>query len=202
MQESIKFNKDKFGNIFANERKIEARLQGIQRTLEHVDVASLVLLQKDLLEEYERILFQEEALWYQKSREQWIKLGSRNTRFFHTQIVVRRKRNKIHGLHISSEAWYTEPELPQEEAVKFFKNLFCMKANIQPCQQPCNVKPLGEDGRMALTKPVTKEEVHRALMSMKSYKASGPHGFQPIFYKLFWDEIGDDIWRFVRQCFR
>lgn len=48
---------------------------------------------------------------------------------------------------------------------------------------------------------MTKEEVHKALISMKSYKAPGPDGFQPIFYKIFWNDVGDDIWRFMRDSF-
>jgi hypothetical protein len=80
---SIIFNKDVFGNIFARKKEVEARLQGIQRALEDIDSANLVRLHKELLDEYENILFQEETMWFQKSREQWIKLGSRNTSFFH-----------------------------------------------------------------------------------------------------------------------
>lgn len=200
-QESIKFNKEKFGNIFANKRHLEARLQGIQRTLENVDSVSLYYLQQDLLREYEGILFQEESLWFQKSHEKWIWLGSRNTKFFHAQIVVRRKRNKIHGLQLPSGEWCTEPNILQEEAVKFFKNLFCTKEALQQSSCNTNITPLCDAGKVALTQPVTKKEVHRALMSMKSYKAPGPDGFQPIFYKMFSEDVGDDIRRFVRASF-
>jgi hypothetical protein len=37
----------------------------------------LVLLEKQLQEELDQILFQEEVLWYQKSREKWIKFGDK-----------------------------------------------------------------------------------------------------------------------------
>lgn len=52
-----------------------------------------------------------------------------------------------------------------------------------------------------MIKPVTKEEVHGALMGMKSYKAPGPDGFLPIFFKMFWNDVGDDVWRFVKKAF-
>lgn len=51
--DSISFNKHLFGNIIQRKRKLEARLRGIQRTLEHFDYASLIILQRDLLKEYE-----------------------------------------------------------------------------------------------------------------------------------------------------
>lgn len=42
------------------------------------------------------------------------------------------------------------------------------------------------------------EEVHGTLMSMKSsYKAPSRDGFQPIFYKMFWKKIGEDVCIFV-----
>jgi len=60
-EDSKKFNKEVFGNIFARKRELEARLKGIQRTLENIDSASLMVLHGKLLHEYEQILFQEET---------------------------------------------------------------------------------------------------------------------------------------------
>lgn len=97
-EDSIIFNREVFGNIFKKKRNIEARLQGIQRAFEHVDSLDLVQLEINLQREYNQILFQEELLWYQKSREKWVKHGDKNTAFFYAQTVIRRKKNKIHGL--------------------------------------------------------------------------------------------------------
>ena len=33
------------------------------------------------------------------------------------------------------------------------------------------------------------------------FKALGPDGFQPIFYKMYWEEVGDDVWNFFKQTF-
>lgn len=89
-------------------------------------------LQRKLLRDYENVLFQEETFWFQKSREQWIKLGSRNTIFFHTQAVIRRKRNKVDGLKLPSGDWCTDENTLRDEAVKFIKELFCEKAQVTP----------------------------------------------------------------------
>lgn len=46
-EDSIVFNRDHFGNIFERNKQLEARLRGIQRTLEEVDLAKLSILQKN-----------------------------------------------------------------------------------------------------------------------------------------------------------
>lgn len=96
--QSIIFKDEVFGSIFRKKRVIEARMKGIQRALERVDSLYLFHLEQSLQHEYNHILFQEELHWFQRSREQWVKLGDRNTAYFHAQTVIRRKRNKVHGL--------------------------------------------------------------------------------------------------------
>ena len=80
----------------------------IQQCLETVDSIRLRQLEKELQEDYNNVLLQEELFWFQKSREQWVRLGDRNTRFFHMQTVMRRKRNKIHGLFMDDGSWSTD----------------------------------------------------------------------------------------------
>jgi len=39
-------------------------------------------------------------------------------------------------------------------------------------------------------------------MSMKSYKVSGLDSFQPIFFKMYWEVVGDDVWKFFARAFQ
>ncbi|PNX63100.1 retrotransposon-related protein RNA-directed DNA polymerase (reverse transcriptase), partial [Trifolium pratense] len=87
------------------------------------------------------------------------------------------------------------------EALSFFKDLFCTQQQVCSSNNEENVATLDEFAVTELVKPVSKKEVHDALMSMKSYKAPGPDGFQPIFFKIFWDIVGDDMWNFVKLAF-
>jgi len=41
---------------------------------------------------------QEEILWRQKSRVNWLREGERNTKFFHQAMVHRRQRNRIFSI--------------------------------------------------------------------------------------------------------
>ena len=48
---------------------------------------------------------------------------------------------------------------------------------------------------------MTKVEVRNVIFSMQSFKVLGPDGFQPLFFKHFWDVVGEDVWKYVMQSF-
>lgn len=77
-------------------------------------------IQKKTWLEYESVLLQEEMLWMQKSRCQWIINGDRNTRFFHTTTMIRRKRNKIETLKREDGEWAYDVQALKEMAIDFF----------------------------------------------------------------------------------
>jgi hypothetical protein len=97
--------------------------------------------------------------------------------------------------------WGTDLEVMRSEALTFFKELFCVNQNVILNNNESHVAALDDPTAAKLTKHVTKKEVYDALMSMKSYKAPGPDGFQPIFFELFWNDIGDNLWQFVKLAF-
>lgn len=168
--------------------------------LEQVDSARLVMLEHQLQRDYDQILFQEELHWYQKSREKWIKLVDRNTKFFHAQTQVRWQRNKIRGLTLSGGVWCNDDKILHVEARKFFETLFC-DPPVAPMSRfdVSNVPKLSDSMFNSLLQPVLKEEVFVALNSMQPYKSPGPDGFQGIFFKQYWHIVGDDISQLVAQ---
>lgn len=92
--------------------------------------------------------------------------------------------------------------LAQEETLWFEKSQ-------QKCSDPCNphslqlsrIPYIGPDLCSSLLSPITNDEVKQALFSMNSYKAPGPDGFQPIFFKSYWHIVGEDVWRLVSETF-
>jgi len=185
-ENSITFNQDVSGNIFKRKKHVENRLKGVQSYLERVDSYRHTLLEKELQQEYNHILFQEEMLWYQKSREQWVKFGDKNTSFFHAQTIIRRKRNRIHRLQLSNGIWTSDSSILQEEAQKYFKNFFCGHQHSPNNTFHEGAPPTIDDiEKLSLTKPITKNEVFTSLNSMKPYKAPDLDGFHCIFFKQY-----------------
>ncbi|KAF1874183.1 hypothetical protein Lal_00041630, partial [Lupinus albus] len=80
---------------------------------------------------------------------------------FHTQTIVRRKRNKIHGLYLDDGSWHTEPSWLKEEANNYFQSLLCGSSltDLAKCSVITPTLPL--DGVMGLTSLTTIEEVTR-----------------------------------------
>lgn len=63
------------------------------------------------------------------------------------------------------------------------------------------VPQLNPNGIDAIMANATMEEVHKAVFSMKSYKAPGLDGFQPLFFKHFWVLLKTDLLLLVQQAF-
>lgn len=90
----------------------------------------------------------------------------------------------------------------QKEAVNFYKNLFCCTYPVDiSTMDGVDVPKLSQRGVADLQKPVTKDEVYVALLSMDSLKSLGMDDFQHSFFKIYWDVVGDDVWRLVHMAF-
>ncbi|KAL4340570.1 hypothetical protein GQ457_08G000230 [Hibiscus cannabinus] len=118
------WNKTVFGYLATKKRIVMARLRGIQRYLSTRTSRFLSALEADLLIELEHLLDQEELLWKQKSRSDWISQGDRNTSYFHRRAISRRLRHKNSRIKLPDGMWCDDESILKEEAACFFKTLF------------------------------------------------------------------------------
>lgn len=113
-----------------------------------MDSLALVNLEKTLQHDNNQILFQEELLWCQKSIEQWVKLGHKNSAFFHAQTIMWRRRNKVHGLGLSNCTGSTNSTILQNKAFGFFKRLFSAGSSVaQEEFHVAHIPQLGEEAK-------------------------------------------------------
>lgn len=134
----------------------------------------------------------------QKSRVDWLQKGDENTKFFHTTTLVR--RNRVDTLMNEKGVWVADGLELKNIALEFYKNLFMVDHSAGgefitvgfPSVKACFLEEMGKE--------VTMEETHQALRDMASYKASGPDGFQAIFFKKTWDVTSTTVHSFVRKA--
>ncbi|GMI86879.1 hypothetical protein HRI_002357200 [Hibiscus trionum] len=115
------WNKLVFGYVGTKKRMLMGRLRGIQRALSSRFSRFLKNLEGELLVQLEHLLDEEELLWRQKSRSDWISMGDRNTRYFHRRAIARRQRSCIKALQLSDGTWCDDDTQLKEEAVQFFQ---------------------------------------------------------------------------------
>ena len=128
VHEAQVWNRKVFENIFQRKRKLMARINGIQAALENYSLRGLTRLDERLRSEVEMVIAQEEILWLQKSRKDWILHGDRNINFFHRKTITRRRRNRIEAIQDSSGNWlYNEREI-HNHTIKYFSSLFKSEA--------------------------------------------------------------------------
>ncbi|KAL7254135.1 hypothetical protein ACSBR1_008521 [Camellia fascicularis] len=120
---ALDWNKNVFGNIFRNKRWLLGRIEGIQKSQARLYTHNLLVLEKDLVDQYNQILYHEDLLWFQKSRSNWITQGDRNTKFFHLTTLIKRRKLQIDVLKNEHEVWIDEPN-DLKNLVLFFKKLF------------------------------------------------------------------------------
>ncbi|XP_019197687.1 PREDICTED: uncharacterized protein LOC109191482 [Ipomoea nil] len=118
------WNKGTFGNIFHKKKRLLAIINGVQCSLATRPRADLFKLDRKLRIELEDVLYQEELLWFQRSREEWIESGDRNTHFYHTATAT--KTNSASLKHIKDEngQHLTSDTQIRDHIFNFFVNSF------------------------------------------------------------------------------
>ncbi|KAF7839851.1 ribonuclease H [Senna tora] len=118
------WNKDTFGDLKQRKNILTRRLHGTQSPIDRSYNPFLEKLGRELKNELEDVLNQEEELWFQKARCMWIREGNRNTKYYHTKAIARRRRNKITMLKNQSGDWTENKEEIKSIILDYYMTLF------------------------------------------------------------------------------
>ena len=121
-----------------------------------------------------------------------LKEGDRNTRFFHLSTLVRRRRNRINEIKLEDGSWINTREEIQNYFNGNFKSLYqyeCQDVleDLENLIEPCVLEEENEE----LCRVSSREEIREVVFEMKSLKTPGPDGFPALFYKHYWETVGD-----------
>lgn len=161
---------------------------------------NLIKLEAKIKTEMDSVLYQEELLWFERSREQWITSGDRSTKYYHAATKIHKATSGVHAIMNDQGMMETDYNKIHDIVSKYFANLF---TNNKKCNQVklSNIGFPAFNDHMVSTfcREVTKEEVRVALFDMSPYKAPGPDGFHAGFYQRAWSVVGDDVTDMVKD---
>ena len=137
----------------------------------------------------------------------WIEEGEKPTKYF-CNLEKRNYVNKTVSKLINHNGNdITEQKQILNEIKHFYDDLYKSRdnileeANLQEILKDYEIPVLSNEERNNLDKAITKCEVLEVLKKTKNNKSPGTDGFSAEFFKFFWIDIGDFIFRSFRDTF-
>lgn len=115
-----KWGKGTFANLRHNILKFQSQLQDLYKQPPPWDFRLI----KNIEDQLDQALENEEIYWKQRSRENWLKQGDKNTKWFHKHASMRKKRNEILGISNSSGAWISDRHQMEQTFENYFTTIF------------------------------------------------------------------------------
>ncbi|XP_021290562.1 uncharacterized protein LOC110421316 [Herrania umbratica] len=189
-----------FGDIYKKKKRLLARLKGMQKIPDAKPSDYLQHLEIALIEEYNLALYQEELIWQQKVRLDWLKYGDSNSKFYHALVKSKQRKKKIVALRREDGSWCTDPKELEEMVVNYYQHLY----KDDGLRVSLSVSPnwrLNDDQISDLAKGLSSEEIQHALFDMNPRKSTGYDGFPASFFQKNWQYINADLVNFVQMAY-
>ncbi|MCI24102.1 transposon TX1 putative protein, partial [Trifolium medium] len=132
-----------------------------------------------------RLLKSKEVLLFQKSRVKWLKEGDSNSKYFHSCLKSRSRRNTISCLKVGDRWLDTSSEIVNE-VTQFFKIHFSYVHWARPTVDLVEFPCISEGENLMLMAPFRLEEIEDVVRMCDGNKSPGPDGFNFAFIKSFW----------------
>ena len=141
------------------------------------------------------------SISWKQSQILWLKDGDTNSKYFHTVLSSRRRRNAIVSLLVNGNI--VEGVQPIRHAIySHFKDHFAATNVSRPRVENLMFKNLSYVEGSGLIKPFSEGEVKAAIWDCDSFKSSGPDGVNLGFIKDFWEYSKGDVVQFISDFHR
>ena len=185
------WSKKTFGNIAKEIRLCQFQMK---ERMEQEPTESIIHQMRCIDARMDELEKGEEVYWHQRSRQNWVEGGDKNTTFFHRKANQREQRNNVRRIRNEAGTWYEDEEEIMECFANYFEHLFQSNESSDMAPVINLVKPmLSTEVAAQIGAPFRREEVTEALSQMHPNKAPGPDGMNAMFYQTFWDTIGEEV---------
>lgn len=183
--------------MFKEKKCLLRRIHGIQSVHDYSDNPFLHRLEIELKQKLEEIVDCEEAIWLQKSRNEWIADGDRNTRLYHAKTITQRGKNKILALRGDAEDWIYGQNILKSMAHSFYSNLFNEEDADRSVLNTIHSSPaLLERNVKSLDYIFSDQEIHNVIFQMGPLKVPREDLFPSLFFQRQWAKVGPKLCEF------
>jgi hypothetical protein len=110
--------------------------------------------------------------------------GDRNTKYYHSKTIFRRRKNKILSLRDNTGEWIEDPEALKDLVRQFYIDLFSDDNMVRYSVVSWNTYPNNiENHHNKLNATIDFMECKKALFDMSPYKAPGEDGYPALFFQ-------------------
>jgi FtsZ-binding cell division protein ZapB len=178
--ETIHWQRSKGGSLQITINSLKEKLNTLQGGDEEMAGSEANLVKQEL----QILLDQENLRWQQRAKIDWLKLGDRNTKFFHACASQQKKLNQFFKIKDEHGAVWESKANIKKAFVEYFSRLFLagFTGNLELCLNNLEVRVLSAMND-DLMKPFMEEEVNFALHQMALLKALGPDGLSASFFQ-------------------
>lgn len=188
-------------NPTVERKEIQSALEKQHLHLETTEITKEELDKESQLQhKFHKACLVEEELWRLKSRSLWLKVGDRNSSFFHKQAQARKCRNSISEIKKDN---YTLKDFSsiKKAASEHFEKMYSEEMEAGQNENLLDDVPNLITSRMnqALEGKRSKNEVMDALFAIDPDKALGPNGFTPRFLQTYWQIVEKEFFKVIQK---
>uniref|UniRef100_A0A803QNQ4 CCHC-type domain-containing protein n=1 Tax=Cannabis sativa TaxID=3483 RepID=A0A803QNQ4_CANSA len=184
----------KYGRLKHNIAAAQKKVDNLNNSFSlNNDTAAALKHNESILDD---LLEQEKIYWQQRSQIDWMQLGDKNTKFFHSKASARKSNNKISSLKTEDGTTVTSKLDMSMVIQEYFSHIFQHSpTNNEALAATLDTIPVSVtvDMNESLLKPFTQADVELALHSMGSDKSLGIDGMSAMFYQNNWDIVGNMV---------
>ncbi|GJY67502.1 hypothetical protein Tco_0469740, partial [Tanacetum coccineum] len=188
------------GNLHERVNRLRDELDVVQKALDQ-DPSNSDLRDEEAvyLQAFNDAKIDEECFLRQKAKIEWLEVGDSNSAYFHKTIKNRNQRSRIDVITNSNNVEVTGNHIPNVFVLDY-KDFLGTDMNCDDLDSDGLFQTKVSDTvNENMMKPVTNDEIKKAMFGIGDDKDPGLDGFTSAFFKKGWDVVGQDMYYYPHQ---